>query len=360
MTSGYLILETGETFSGNLIGADIEVEGEVVFNTSMTGYQEMITDPSYKGQILTFCYPIIGNYGINEQDNESEELAVSGVIMNDLCEEPSHYQSTASLSQKLKHANIPGLVNIDTRALVAVIRKHGTVSGKIVKTKKAQRSSWHKPNAIQLVHSVSVKKDESYGYGEPHIVMVDFGYKKSILQALLDQGCRVSIVPWNTTMDYIRALNPDGVLISNGPGDPMELTEVFPTIKAITEQYPTLGICLGHQLIVLSYGGRTTKMPFGHRGGNHPVKDLITGKVQMTSQNHGYVVVEDSVDSEQFQIVFKNVNDQSVEGVKHVRLPVQSVQFHPEAHPGPSDSAYIFTDFIGQVLAARGRKYVTA
>ncbi|MGJ9383356.1 carbamoyl phosphate synthase small subunit [Salipaludibacillus sp. CF4.18] len=358
MTKGYLMLETGEVFDGDWIGSNDEMTGEVVFNTSMTGYQEMMTDPSYAGQILTFCYPIIGSYGVNEDDNESHSLAVSAVIISDVCEEPSHYQSTSSFSAQLDKAGVPGLKNVDTRALVAVIRKHHTVRGKLVQSKEnvIPLNGWGNKHDGELVSQVTVSKKEVHGQGESHVVLVDFGYKKSILDALLKEQCKVSIVPYNTSFEEIEALSPDGILLSNGPGDPMEMAPFFPQIRALTEKYPTLGICLGHQLIALAYGGKTKKMPFGHRGGNHPVKELLTGKVRMTSQNHGYVVVEESIDQQSFQVLFKNVNDRSLEGMKHVSLPIQSVQFHPEAHPGPSDTAYIFNDFIHQVVTSGGKQ----
>ncbi|WP_156288750.1 carbamoyl phosphate synthase small subunit [Oceanobacillus salinisoli] len=362
MTKGYLVLETGEVFEGDWLGAESDTEGEVVFNTSMTGYQEMMTDPSYAGQILTFCYPIIGSYGVNEVDDESAKLTVSAVIINDVCEEPSHYQSTSSVSEQLKKADIPGLANVDTRSLVAAIRKHKTVKGKItqIKEKHMELKDWNNKDTVKLVEDVSVKESEIHGDGAYHVVLVDFGYKKSIINALLKEDCKVTIVPYNTSFETIQSLKPDGILLSNGPGDPMELKHVFPTVKALTENFPTLGICLGHQLIALAYGGKTEKLPFGHRGGNHPVKDLQTGKVRMTSQNHGYVVVEESLDKNAFQVLFRNVNDKSVEGIKHIHLPVLSVQFHPEAHPGPSDTEYIFMEFIHQVITSGGKKYVEA
>ncbi|WP_249870588.1 carbamoyl phosphate synthase small subunit [Oceanobacillus saliphilus] len=354
MTKGYLILETGEEFEGDWFGAEQEISGEVVFNTSMTGYQEMMTDPSYAGQILTFCYPIIGNYGINEEDDESPKLSVSAIVASDICDDPSHYQATSSFSEELKEANIPGLKNVDTRSLVAAIRKHKTVNGKIVSEqgKKHFSAAWKKHSNMELVNRVSVDVPESYGIGTYHVVLIDFGYKKSILKALLKQDCKVTVVPYHTSIEVIEAMNPHGILLSNGPGDPMELKPYFPAMKALIEKYPTLGICLGHQLIALAYGGKTKKMPFGHRGGNHPVKDLLTGKVRMTSQNHGYVVEEDSIDPRDFQVLFRNVNDRSLEGMKHVSKPIQSVQFHPEAHPGPSDTEYIFNEFIHQVVSA--------
>ncbi|WP_163971409.1 carbamoyl phosphate synthase small subunit [Oceanobacillus halotolerans] len=360
MTKGYLVLETGETFEGDWIGAEREISGEVVFNTSMTGYQEMLTDPSYTGQLLTFCYPIVGNYGMNKDDVESKHIAVSAVITSDICEEPSHYQSTSSFSEELKQANIPGLQNVDTRSLVNAIRKHQTVKGKLVKEASQSTHRWEYKNSLDLVKHAAVTSIESYGDGTFHVVLVDFGFKKSILDALLQENCKVTIVPYHTSFEDIQAMDPDGVLISNGPGDPMELLAFLPTVKAITKTYPTLGICLGHQLIALAYGGKTKKMPFGHRGSNHPVKDVSTGKVHMTSQNHGYVVLEESIDPQQFQITFRNVNDRTLEGIRHWMLPVQSVQFHPEAHPGPSDTEFIFNHFIQQVILSRGGTYVEA
>ncbi|QKS71226.1 carbamoyl phosphate synthase small subunit [Paenalkalicoccus suaedae] len=350
--TGYLMLETGDVFKGDWIGADLQAYGELVFNTGMTGYQEMMTDPSYKGQILTFSYPLIGNYGLNQVDAESKKVAVSAVLLNDVCDNPSHYLSNWTFDDYLKEQGIPGLKNMDTRKLVSIIRKQHTVKAVI---SKELLSTFPSFESGELVKEVSVGKTEVHGEGEKHVALYDFGYKKSILDALVAEGCKVTIVPYNYSFEKLVALKPDGVLFSNGPGDPMTLAPYFELYKKITASYPTLGICLGHQLVALSYGAKTEKMLFGHRGGNHPVKHLPTGKVSITSQNHGYVVTDSTIDTAVFDITFKNVNDGSLEGIKHKELPVQSVQFHPEAHPGPSDTAFIFEEFLQQVQAG-GKK----
>jgi len=346
---GYLTLETGEVFEGVLIGAEKDSLGEVVFNTSMTGYQEIITDPSYAGQIITFCYPIIGNYGINAIDDESISPALSGVVIGDLCETPSHYQSIHKFSEKLKQAGVPGIAGVDTRVLVKTIRSRGTVKGYLSNKKKSNFST--SETQPFWVDKVSIKKTQFFRNRGPHIVLIDFGYKKSILNALLEENCAVTIVPYNTPFEKIKAINPDGILLSNGPGDPMELKKWFPEIKKITQAYSTLGICLGHQLIALAYGAKTTKLAYGHRGGNHPVRELYTGKVKITAQNHGYVVVDESIDENIFDVTYRNVNDRSIEGLKHQSYPIQTVQFHPEAHPGPSDTEYILKDFVKQIAS---------
>jgi carbamoyl-phosphate synthase small subunit len=349
LEKGYLTLETGEVFEGVLIGAEKDSLGEVVFNTSMTGYQEIITDPSYAGQIITFCYPIIGNYGVNAMDDESISPALAGVIINDLCEEPSHYQSINKFSEKLKSAGVSGLAGVDTRRLVKTIRSRGTVKGYLGKEKK--NIVPNDPKATMWVDKVSTKKIQYFKNNGPHVVLMDFGYKKSILHALLEENCSVTVVPYTTTFEKIKSLNPDGILLSNGPGDPMQLKAWFPEIKKITQAYPTLGICLGHQLVALSYGAKTTKLAYGHRGGNHPVKELNTGKVKITAQNHSYVVLDESIDQKVFNVTYRNINDQSIEGLQHKLYPIQTVQFHPEAHPGPSDTEYIFKDFVSQIAS---------
>lgn len=356
MKRGYLVLETGEIFQGSLIGKDQDTVGEVVFNTSMTGYQEILTDPSYAGQILTFCYPLIGNYGINLYDNESGKLAVKGVVIGNVCEEPNHFQAVLSLSKQLEMAGVPALTGVDTRAIVKTLRNQGTIKGIITDTLDRLEPKLKKVSDIFWVDQVSTKKIKTYNGDGPHIVLIDYGYKKSILDALLKEGCKVTLVPYYVSFKQLKALNPDGVVLSNGPGDPMELENWFPEIKKITETFPTLGICLGHQLVALAYGSSTAKLAYGHRGGNHPVKDLETGKVMITAQNHGYVVCEGTINEKLFKVTFQNVNDKTIEGLKHKSLPIQTVQFHPEAHPGPSDTAYILTSFVQFIATKGGRK----
>lgn len=357
MKKGYLVLETGDIFEGIMVSGDADSSGEVVFNTSMTGYQEILTDPSYAGQLMTFCYPLIGNYGINAFDDESEHIALSGVILSDLCITPSHYQSIKTFTEHLCQGSIPILAGVDTRAIVKKIRNSGTMKGILTTTLPSEISGVFPSMDKGLVRKVSTKTVKHYGKEGPHMVLMDFGYKKSMLTALLQAGCQVTVVPYHTTYKKIKSLKPDGVIISNGPGDPMDLSGFLPEIKKISENYPTLGICLGHQLIALAYGGRTEKLQFGHRGGNHPVKEMNTGKVFITSQNHGYVITDGSLNPELFQVTYRNVNDRSIEGMRHLSLPIETVQFHPEASPGPTDTYHIFQHFIKTIQHAGEAHY---
>jgi len=357
---GYLTLESGEVFTGTLYGAPITGFGEVVFHTGMTGYQEVMTDPSFAGQIVTFTYPLIGNYGINERDFESAQPVLTGMIVSELCLEPSHYESVKTLAEAAEDFGFPILAGIDTRTITKRVRQNGPVFGVMsdrplaVEEVVAMRYKHAKKSLVANVSSQQVERHP--GVGE-HVVLVDLGMKQSILDSLLAMGCRVTVVPFDTTFAQIKALQPDGLMFSNGPGDPEHLLAYCSEWRKAVEQYPTLGICLGHQVLALMYGGKTEKLAYGHRGSNHPVKELLTGKVYLTSQNHGYVVKEEELDKRYLAVSYRNVNDGSVEGLRHLSLPVFSVQFHPEAHPGPSDTSHIFHQFLQSMRVVGAKNY---
>ncbi|MGC4375374.1 carbamoyl phosphate synthase small subunit [Fictibacillus sp. Mic-4] len=343
---GYIVLSNGMTFEGTWHG-DNPVSGEVVFYTGMTGYQEVISDPSYHGQIVVFAYPLIGNYGMNMDDFESSAPTVSGVITGEVYEKGHHYQANTTFAEKLKKHHIPFMSNVDTRTLIKVIRDEGDMKGMITNDLEALKN-FQEDIGIQakLVKEVATKDIQTYGEGNHHVVLMDFGYKKSIVQALLEKGCRVTVVPFDAKEEVIYGLKPDGILFSNGPGNPKELKPYMPLYKKLAENFPTMGICLGHQLMALAFGGNTRKMKFGHRGANHPVMNLKTNKVSLSSQNHGYVVEEETLAGTGFQVLYKNVNDSTVEGMVHTKYSIITTQFHPEAHPGPRDYEFIFTEFI--------------
>lgn len=345
-----LILENGTVFEGNPFGYLKENVGEVVFTTGMTGYQEVLTDPSYYGQIVTMTYPLIGNYGVNLEDVESSKPQVKGFIVREKCNMPNNFRCELTLDDYLKQNKIIGLEGIDTRALTKILRNNGTMKGIIVLDDSNLDDVSEKLNSFsnkEAVHIVTTKeKYEIPGEGK-HVAIIDYGIKQNIIRCFRKRGCKLTVFPSSASAEEILNVNPDLVFVSNGPGDPQDLEYEIQTIKNIIGNKPIVGICLGHQLLALSLGGNTTKLKFGHRGANHPVKDLETGKVHITSQNHGYVVNSMPEDVEATHI---NINDGTIEGLKHKTMPIYSVQFHPEASAGPKDSEYIFDRFLNYAL----------
>lgn len=347
-----LVLENGKSFEAISIGHEVDgdgVLGEVVFNTSMTGYQEVFTDPSYCDQIVVMTYPLIGNYGINYDDYENLTPALKGIIVKEACQQASNWRNQKSLSDFLKEHKIAGLADIDTRELTKVIRSEGAMKGIICKadTSESQIQEMLKRKlATDQIPRVSSKTVAHFPGSFPRVVMMDFGYKKNILTSLLKRGCDVIVVPYNSSFEDIVKYNPHGIMLTNGPGDPKDVPEVLPVIKKLQEKYPLFAICMGHQLFALANGADTEKMRFGHRGANHPVKDLTLDRVYITSQNHGYAVRDESVTATDLEVTQINLNDRSVEGLKHKKFPAFSVQYHPEANPGPSDTQHLFDCFV--------------
>lgn len=341
-----LILENGIEFEGKAFGYLKETVGEVVFNTGMTGYQEVLTDPSYYGQIVTMTYPLIGNYGINLEDGESDKPKVKGFIVREKCDEPSNFRCEFELEDYMKQNKIVGLEGIDTRALTKILRNNGTMKGIISLEEVSSddcKNKYERFSNKYAVKEVSVKESYEIKGSGKKIAIMDFGIKQNIVNNFVKRGCNVTVFPYNATAEDILNINPDLVFLSNGPGDPEDVVEGIDTIKNIVGKKPIVGICLGHQLLALSLGGKTSKLKFGHRGCNHPVKDIKNNTVHITSQNHGYYV---STLPDDMEVSHVNVNDGTVEGMRHKTLPIFSVQFHPEACPGPEDSNYIFDEFM--------------
>lgn len=353
MTEARLVLEDGAVFYGKAFGAvEEETGGEVVFNTGMTGYQEILTDPSYSGQIVTMTYPLIGNYGINSDDSESVRPFARGFVVREYCEYPSNWRVELKIEDFLKKYHIPGIAGIDTRALTKRLRTKGTMKGMITTSQETDQEVIGKVRELpdlsgqDFVKEATTKRIYSEGSGNKQVVLMDFGAKGNITRCLVNYGCRVIVVPCDTSAEEILKLKPDGIMLSNGPGDPKDVPYAVKTVKKLFGKLPVFGICLGHQIIGLALGGDTYKLKFGHRGGNHPVKNLITGKVTITSQNHGFAVREETLDPNEVIVSHLNVNDRTVEGLTHRKLPVFSVQYHPEAAPGPTDSENLFTEFV--------------
>lgn len=347
-----LVLEDGTYFAGEAFGKEGQTFGEIVFNTCMTGYQEITTDPSYNGQIVTMTYPLIGNYGFNLEDNESYKPHVQGFIVKELCDAPNNWRYSMTPEEYFKKHNIVGIKGIDTRALTQHIRKHGSMLGMIstecgnidILLEEVNRKKEEKRNLVMEVTAKSPIHKPGTG---KKVVLLDFGVKYNIVRSLEKRNCDIYILPANSTPEEIMSYQPDGILLSNGPGDPADLQDIKRTIQKLLGKKPMLGICLGHQLLGLALGGNTYKLKFGHHGGNHPVKDFITGRCYITSQNHNYALEMDF--SKDVVITHMNVNDGTVEGFRHKSMPLLSVQYHPEAAPGPQDSAYIFDDFVSMM-----------
>ncbi|OWV37976.1 carbamoyl phosphate synthase small subunit [Bacillus spizizenii] len=346
-----LVLENGAVFEGEAFGSLEHSMGEVIFNTGMTGYQEILSDPSYCGQIVTLTYPLIGNYGINRDDFESITPFVKGLIIKELCELPSNWRSAYTLDEYLKMKNIPGLQGIDTRKLTRMIRTAGALKGTFASPDEDIEAVLKRLNETELPRNQVSQVSAKTAYPSPgrgkRIVLVDFGMKHGILRELNKRKCDVIVVPYNITAEEVLQLKPDGIMLSNGPGDPKDVPEAIEMIKGVLGKVPLFGICLGHQLFGLACGANTEKMKFGHRGSNHPVKELATGKVALTSQNHGYTV--SSISETELEVTHIAINDDTIEGLKHKTLPAFTVQYHPEASPGPEDANHLFDRFIEMI-----------
>ncbi len=374
MQSAILALENGLTFEGYAFGdCRAEAEGEVVFNTAMSGYQEALTDPSYYGQILTFTYPHIGNYGINAADNESDRLQAAGVIVKENAGRTSNWRSEKSLTSFLESYGVIGIEGIDTRKLVRVLRSEGSMRGIIsaresdARTLLSRCEKLPRMDGLDLTGAVTCSTAYTYlpdmneplilpaagaGEGRFKVAAIDFGIKRNILRRLTRHGCEIRVFPAASTASDILAYKPDGVFLSNGPGDPAAVDYAMPTIRTLLEQLPVFGICLGHQLLALAFGAQTYKLKFGHRGVNHPVKNLLANTIEITSQNHGFAVDADSLPPD-VELTHVNLNDNTVAGLRHRELPVFCVQYHPEASPGTHDSDYLFRNFVRSLSQAR-------
>lgn len=362
----YLVLEDGTIFKGRSFGSEGETLGEVVFNTSMSGYQEIITDPSYRGQIVAMTYPLIGNYGVNHEDMESRKPFLEGFAVKEYSKLASNWRKDQDLGDYLKKNNILAIEGIDTRALTLHIREKGAMKAILSTQDFNEESLVHKARQSKGLVGLDLVKDvtigEKFVYSESEdskykVVVLDCGVKFNTLRELTRLRCNVTVVPARTTYQEILEENPNGVLLSNGPGDPAAVNYVIKTVANLIGRVPIFGICLGHQMLGLALGGKTYKLKFGHHGANHPVKDLRTGKISITSQNHGFCVDIDSLNKKDIALTHVNLNDGTSEGLCHKKLPLFSVQYHPEASPGPHDAAYLFAEFVESMQKSKKKKY---
>lgn len=345
-----LILEDGTVFIGEGFGSNKDITGEVVFTTGMTGYQETLSDPSFCGQIVTFTYPLIGNYGINRDDFETIQPAVKALVVKEAADFPSNFRSEFSIDEYLKMKDIPAISGIDTRKLTRIIRQYGALKGAIVSADAHAEEVVHRLQATVLPTDQVAQVSTKSAYPSPgrgfRVVLIDFGMKHGILRELNNRDCDVTVVPHDTTGEQIMQFKPDGIMLTNGPGDPKDVPYAIETVKYLIGKVPVFGICLGHQLFALASGADTFKMKFGHRGSNHPVKDLETGRTALTSQNHGYAVDEETIKNTDLKVTHLALNDGTVEGLAHKTYPAFTVQYHPEASPGPEDDNILFDRFI--------------
>ena len=358
MTQAHLVLADGTIYTGKAFGASGTAIGEVVFNTGMTGYQEILTDPSYAGQIVALTYPLIGNYGVNPDDFESRRVQVSGFIVKEVADAPSNWRSQGSLDDFLTQNNVVGIAGLDTRVLTQRLRSVGVMMGALSSEKspdELREALAHAAGYADQDYVRQVSTEQPYvwlsatGETKYKIALLDCGVKFNILRSLAALGVEVTVYPADTPADVILATSPDGIFLSPGPGDPARLGDIVQTVRVLSRAKPTMGICLGNQLLGCAFGGRTFKLPFGHRGANHPVKDLETGRVVITSQNHGYALAAEGFDDPDVEVWQINLNDGTVEGLRHRTLPVFSIQYHPEASPGPADSQGYFARFLRMI-----------
>ncbi len=351
-----LVLEDGSVYEGYSFGAEADAYGEVVFNTSMVGYQEMLTDPSYAGQIVVPTYPLIGNYGVNEQDFESKRIQVRGFVVREECLEPNHYLSTKTIHEYLAESGIPAIYGVDTRAITRRLRSSGVMTGMITSDKTPQQvleelKSLPSYGSVDFARQVTTDAPYEWEPDQPdadssyHIIVLDCGLKYTILRMMSRYGCQTTVVPCTMSAEKILKLKPDGIILSPGPGNPELLDYIVDTVKKLVGKKPIMGICMGNQLIARAFGAKTFKLKFGHRGVNHPVRDLSDGRIHITAQNHGYATDPDSL-KDGLEVSHINLNDGTVEGLRHKELPIFSIQYHSEASPGPLDNSYLFEKFL--------------